>query len=239
MFDISQPVYNGAMPKPKIKVKNGYMLYALFLPVIGLFLERYAVSALVAIILWSLILILMPVVLLTDKKNLNKENVNTETLGNSFLLPPLYIFKRQALVGGETMLCVASVTLIIGAILTNGFIKGLRINTTNVNEMVPNSSVTQLDNFSGNTKYTIDECVKAYSSTDVNWSTEKKVYGFEITAQGKHSSKDFTIIIKLEFDGFTYHDFRITDVKINGESLDTDGKKDFYKAVFLDYQDRF
>lgn len=234
MYVKTPTVYDGVMPKPK--VEQGYILYALFLPLIGLFLERYAYSAVVAIILWALVLILMPLSCLLDKRMLDRHEVNTITLGKSFLFPPIYIYKRQVLVGGEAMLCVACATLCIGAILTNGFIKGLRINTDSVNDMVQNTAVTQLDNFSGQSVDTIGECINAYSQSEVKWSTEKQSYGFEITAQGTHGSKDFELIIRLEFDGFAYHEFKITDVMVGGEKLDKDGREDFYNACFIDYK---
>ncbi len=234
MYIKTPTVYDGVMEKPKVPI--GYILYAVFLPIIGLFLERYAYSALVAIVLWVLVLILMPLSCALDKRMLDKHDVNTVTLGKTYLFPPIYIYKRQILVGGEAMLCVACVTLCAGALLTNGFIKGLRLKTDSVVDMVPNTAVSQLDNFSGNSLYTIGECVQAYSKQTVNWKAEKTSYGFEVTAEGDHESKSFTIIIKLEFDGFAYHDFRITEVIIDGESLDKDKRSDFYKAVFIDYK---
>lgn len=234
MYVKTPTVYDGIMPKPKVSL--GYILYALFLPVIGLFLERYAVSAVVAIILWALVLILMPLSCALDKRMLDKHELNTVTLGKSYLFPPVYIYKRQTLVGGEAMLAVACVTLIAGAILTNGFIKGLRIDAESVNSMVQNTSITQLDNFSGNSNYTISECVSAYSQSAVSWKASKQSYGFEITADGTHDSKDFKIIIKLEFDGFTWHDFRIIAIEQQGERLDEDGRKDFLTACFVEYK---
>ena len=57
-------------PAAKPKAPIGYILYAMFLPVMGLFLERYAVSAIVAIIMWALVLILMPITCALDKKML-------------------------------------------------------------------------------------------------------------------------------------------------------------------------
>ena len=234
MYIKSPTVYDGVMDKPKVPI--GYILYAVFLPIIGLFLERYAYSAFVAIVLWAAVLVLMPLSCALDKRMLGKHDVNTITLGKSYLFPPIYIYKRQVLVGGEAMLCVACVTLCAGALLTNGFIKGMRLKTDNVKAMVPNTSVTQLDNFSGNSQYSIGECVQAYSKKTVNWTAEKTNYGFEGIAEGDHDSKDFKIVIRLEFDGFTYHDFRITDVVLDGKSLDKDGKKDFYQSVFIDYK---
>lgn len=234
MYIKTPTVYDGVMDKPKVPI--GYILYTVFLPIIGLFLERYAYSALVAIVLWAAVLVLMPLSCALDKRMLDKHEVNTVTLGKSYLFPPIYIYKRQVLVGGEAMLCVACVTLCAGALLTNGFIKGMRLKSDSVKDMVPNTSVTQLDNFSGNSVFTIGECVQAYSKKSVEWTAEKKDYGFEINAEGDHDSKDFRIVIRLEFDGFAYHEFKITDVVVDGKSLDTDGKKDFYQAVFIDYK---
>jgi len=219
----------------KIRVPIGYILYTVFLPVIGLFLERYAYSFTVAVVLWVLVVVLMCVSCALDKRMLADQDINTAALGKTYLLPPLYIYKRQSLVGGESMLCVASITLIAGALLTNGLVKGLRLSAENVSDMIPNTSVTQLDNFSGRSQYSIGECVKAYSSKEVDWHTEKKNYGYEITATGEHGSKEFKIIFKLEHDGFTFHSFLITGVEQDGKTLDADGRKDFYKEVFINY----
>jgi len=228
------PQYYAPAAKPKAPI--GYILYAMFLPVIGLFLERYAVSAIVAIIMWALVLILMPITCALDKKMLVKYDVNTESLGKTFLCPPLYIYKRQAMVRGEKMLCVACVTLLIGAIFTNGFIKGMRINEETVEAMIPNTAVTQLSNFSGKSQSTIGECLKAYSTKDLKWSTTKQSYGFDSVASGVHDGKDFKVTFKLEFDGFAYHDFIITAVEVDGKALEKDDRKDFLQACFVDYK---
>lgn len=232
MYVKSPTIYDGIMPKPKVPI--GYILYAVFLPVIGLFLERYAYSAVVAIVLWVLVLILMAVSCALDKRILDQQEVNTITLGKSYLFPPIYIYKRQVLVGGEAMLSVACITLMIGALLTNGFIKGLRVNADSIDELVQNSYISQLDNFSGNSNVTIGDCVNTYSSKQVSWKVEQKDYGFDITAEGTHDSKDFVISIKLEFDGFTYHSFYIQDITVSGKSLEKDEKKDFLQKCFID-----
>ena len=233
MYVKSPSVYDGITEKPK--VPNGYILYAVFLPIIGLFLERYAYSFTVAVALWVLVVVLMCVSCALDKRMLDKHDVNTVMLGKSYLFPPLYIYKRQVRVGGESMLCVASITLIAGALFTNGLVKGLLMSPSRAADMVPNTAVTQLDNFSGKSQYSIGECVSAYSSKDVDWQSEKKSYGYEVTAAGEHDSKNFKIIFKLEYDGFTFHAFLITGVEQDGKTLDADGRKDFYKDVFINY----
>ena len=234
MYVKSPTIYDGITEKPKVPL--GYILYVIFLPVIGLFLERYAYSAVVAIILWALIVILMPLCCALDKKMLEKHDVNTVTLGKSFLFPPVYIYKRQVRVGGESMLCVACITLCIGALLTNGFIKGMRVNTDNVGSIVQNSSISQLNNFSGSSKTTIGSCVDAYSEKEVKWDVTKQSYGFDIKAEGTHDSESFVISFKLEFDGFAYHDFLIYEVTVGGKTLDKEGRKKFLTKCFIEYK---
>lgn len=233
MFVKSPTIYDGIMEKPKVPI--GYVLYAVFLPVIGLFLENYATSIVVAIILWSLVPILMIVSCCLDKRMLTKNGLNTIGLGKTFLFPPVYIYKRQVLAGSETLLSVACATLLIGALLTNGFMKGLRVNAEAVNNSVPAYSVTDLDNFSGNSQYTIGDCLSTYSQSVVQWNTTKQEYGFETTAKGTHDSKDFKLTIKLEFDGFRYHSFSITTVEVDGKELDKDDKNDFLKKCFIEF----
>lgn len=221
---------------PKIKVPGGYLMYAILLPAIGLFLERYAYSAKVAMIHWALVLILMPVSCALDKRMLEKYEVDTITLGKTYLFPPLYIFKRQALVHKETALCIACIVLCVGAIFTNGFVKGMRINNDIMPEVVQNSSFSQLNNFSGTTLTTIGECLKAYSSEELKWTSEKADYGFKVTAQGKHNDKSFSMIFAVEFDGFTYHDFYITDILENDKELDKDSKTEILDQCFIKYE---
>lgn len=233
MLEQTPPVVDGIADKPKVPL--GYILYTAFLPVIGLFLERYAYSFIVAVTMWVLVLILMVVSCALDKRMLGKNSIDTTSLSKTYLLPPLYIYKRQKLVGGEPLLCVACATLIAGALLTNGIFKGMRMTPDDVGAMVPNSAVTQLDNFSGNSPYSIGECVSAYSTKEIEWNADKKDYGFEVTATGEHNSKEFKIIFKVEFDGFQFHAFLITDVEKNGETLDKEGRKDFYQDVFINY----
>ncbi|MBO5577047.1 MAG: hypothetical protein J5956_12225 [Ruminococcus sp.] len=220
----------------KIKVPGGYIFYALFLPVIGLFLEKYAYSAIVAIIMWALVIILMPLSCYLDKRMLEKHEVETIGLGKTFLFAPLYIYKRQKLVRGDPALCIVIVVLCIGAILTNGFVKGSRVTADVVPDIVRNSPITQLDNFSGSSVNTIDECVGKYLGKEAEWAAEKTDYGFMITAVGTHGSKLTEIKFRLEFDGFTYHSFRIFEITENGEELDTDGRKRVLNDCFIDYK---
>lgn len=233
MLEQTPPVVDVTAVKPKVPL--GYILYTAFLPVIGLFLERYAYSFIVAVTMWALVLILMVVSCALDKRMLGKNDIDTTKLGKTYLLPPLYIYKRQVLVGGEPMICVGCIAMLIGALLTNGIFKGMRMTADDVGAMVPNSAVTQLDNFSGNSSYSIGECVSAYSTKDIEWDADKKDYGFEVTATGEHDSKEFKIIFKVEFDGFQFHAFLITDVEKSGKTLDKDGKKEFYQDVFINY----
>lgn len=228
-------VQNGTPHKPN--VPSGYLLYAVFLPIIGLFLERYADSAVAAIILWVLVVVLIPVCCALDKRALEKHGVNTASLGNTFIFAPVYIYKRQSLIDGESMLCVAFVTLLVGAALTNGFVKGLRLDVQSVDQMIQNTAVTQLDNFSGTSIYTISQCVQGYSQSEVSWSTTKQSYGFQTIVSGSHDSKEFSITIELEFDGFTYQGFKIAAVSVDGKELDKDGKKDFLNECFVEYEE--
>ena len=231
---IPQQYYADAAPRPKAPA--GYILYAAFLPAIALFLERYAVSAVIAIILWALVLVIMPISCALDKKMLVKYDINTDILGKTYLLPPLYIYKRQTILKGEKLLSVACITVLIGALLTNGFIKGMRVDCDSVGQMIPNTNITQLSNFSGSSVNTIGECLNAYSSEEIKWTTTKQSYGFDSVAEGVHDSKSFKVTFKLEFDGFAYHDFVITDVESGGKLLEKDEKKDFYQACFIDYK---
>lgn len=228
-----QPSYDYGLPK--IKVPGGYILYALFLPVIGLFLERYAYSAKVAIMLWVLVIILMPVSCMLDKKMLEEREINTITLGKTYLFPPLYIYKRQILIRGEAAICVACVVLLLGAAISNGFVKGLRITDKVAPEIVQSSYFTSLDNFSGSTNYTIGDCISSYSESEVRWGSEKTDYGFEVTVSGTHDDKEFEFVFHLEFDGFTYHDFYISQITEGGEELDKDGRSRVLDDCFIKY----
>ena len=221
---------------PKIQVPGGYLMYAIFLPAIGLFLERYAYSAKIAMIHWALVLILMPISCALDKRMLEKHDVNTITLGKTYLFPPLYIFRRQDLVRKEAALCIACIILCVGAVFTNGFVKGLRINNDIMPDVVQNSSFSQLNNFSGSTLTTVGECLKAYSSEELKWNSEKTDYGFEVTAQGKHNNKCFSMVFVVEFDGFTYHDFYIDKILENDRELDKDSKTEVLDQCFIKYE---
>lgn len=216
-------------------MKNSKIVFVCFLPLIGLFLERYASNKISGIYLWVLVLLLMPVCCLLDFKSLEKSQTDVHSLKKFAVVPPIYIYKRSKLFDSQLGICgsIMLVCFIVSAISLNGFTQGLRINGEVMTESIKVTHASAVcESVDKDCNLDMEHFANAYFGKSCKWSSEKADGGFLIRVSGVKNKDNITIEIKVDFDGYVSGGAKITEVIKNGKKLNKSDKEKFLKEYF-------
>lgn len=216
------------------KLNNGLIWFICFLPLIGLFFEKYADSKTAGIVLWVLVPLMMIGSSLADIGQLRRQGIETDRLIKWVWLTPVYVYKREKLCGRELYKAIICGFFVIAALFMNSFTQSIKIDTDYMTISAQNSYVQSLDNFSGSSAKVIGDCITAYLGEDAEWGCTKDGDNYTVTAEGSHGSDSYKITFVIVYDGFTYCSFKISDVVKNGVSLRDDDFSAACKAIFID-----
>ena len=200
---------------------RGLVWFICILPLFGLFLEKYADGKITGILIWTLIIILLPVSCAADCINLKKKGEDISSIKKWVWLSPMYIYKREKLTGHESYKALMTAIFILSAFLMNGFIQGLKVNEDYVALVVQNSYVQNLDNFSGDSPNIIGEQTKSYFK-ETKWDCKKEGHTYTVTCSAEKDNKKYEIVFIVTHDGFCFQSFRLDQIKENGEKLPSD-----------------
>lgn len=224
-------------PKPVYTapaVGGGMMWFVCCLPLLGLFLENFAVSKWAGIFLWIAVPVMMIACCFVDHRKLKKlcRDESCRSLAKWRWLVPVYVFKREKLFGRETYKAIMLVIFCAAALFMNGFVSGRSVNTDSIPVLLENSYVQNLDNFSGTSASIIGEQLDNYLE-ETDWSCTKKGDVYTAVCSGKKDGVKTEVVFKVVHDGFTYQSVRIDCIQVNGEKLVGDDYKDTLTRIFI------
>lgn len=215
------------------RTDSGLLWFASILPIFGLFLEQYAVSAAVGVILWSLIVIAIPMACIYDYLMLKHDGYDVASLKKVLVLPPLYAFKRELLFNKNPNKGIVMGMFIIAAIFLNGFSQSYSITPKSMESSVKNSSVQSLDNISGNSSDIIIDRIEDYFGKDGEWKSEKIDGGYSVVYTAKKDKKEYVIYFVVKHDGFCYRGFKIENMTIDGKRPKDKEYKQLLKDILI------
>lgn len=232
LFGNPQPGYGGQygfVQQPvRPKTENGIIWYICILPLLALFLENYASSKWAGIFLWAATAVMLIVSCCYDCKKLEKADIDTSAVRGWVWLAPVYVYKREKMLGRETYKGIMLTVFLLAALAMNGFVQGTRINEDSLPEMLENSYVQNLDNFSGVSSNVIGEQLEKYLGEDADWKCTKKGDIYTAVCTGEHKGKKVQVSFEVEHDGFTFLGCRVSEIISDGKKLEDE---DFKKAL--------
>ncbi|MGN0601219.1 MAG: hypothetical protein ACI4I7_00765 [Oscillospiraceae bacterium] len=223
------------------KIRNGKVWYVAFLPLLGLFLENFAQNKWMGIILWLSILVIGPIVCISDEKDLRKFGVSSLQLYKARFFPPLYVYRRIIMTKQTKTPFVMLIIFMIWALLNNGFAASLKITDETFINMIQNcytSSVTDLDENKVNN--IIGERIDDFAQKDtVKWSYSeddcfKYVTVSGLCNYGSKQSQKFEITFKLNYDGYKVKEITLQSASLSNIQLNQNKLKDFLNKVFIE-----
>ncbi len=239
-FDFSGQMQQGYNPppaqaKPARRLSNSRVWYAAYSPLIGLFVEIYANSFALGILVWVCAIISCFIALALDKKYLNENNVNTDTLNTAYIfIPPLYMHKRAKLVGEKSFSELIFIFLFAYALLSNGFTAAALMDEDDMIYQVQENYIFNISGFEDDTNAsmyngTIGDLFEEYignenSDEDLcKWEAAKDDGVITVNASYDEADKiSFSAEFSMDYDGYAYGDVVLEKITLDGKTYEGD-----------------
>ena len=219
--------------QPNRNIQNGLIWFVCILPVFGLFLENYAINAIVGIILWSAVVVLIPFCCVIDCKNLEAQGYDMRSAKKFLFFPPLYIHKRNQIFH-HSFINVLIISLgLATAVFFNGFSQGLTLTANKVQAVVQNSYVSNLENFSGTSTNIIGTQLEEYFGKSAEWTSEKTNDGFSVVCSGTKGGETIKVYINVKHDGFCYQGVKVDKITVNNVKANKETSKKLLTEIFI------
>ena len=210
------------------KLRSGLVWYAALLPGLGLFLENYAINKYLGAFVWIFILIARPLSCLLDWKRFERIKGAAPSPKWLALLPTVYIFKRCTALRENTAVGVVCAICFTYGVIGNGFVVGLRVDDEAIINTTKNTSPYSLSEFSEYyTGHDFSENIEA-SLKDIDYSLTRSGDTCTVTIKGVETSTGSTVelVFTVAHDGFTYTEYELTEIRLDGVTLEGDDKTD-------------
>lgn len=208
------------------KIKNGRIWYAAILPLLACYLENFAVNIILGAVLWISVIIICPLVCISDEKHLRSFGLNTFELNKYKFIPPVYLFKRSIITRQSNTPFIIFLVFSAYAIMNNGFVQALRINDDTFIRSIQSSYVSSLSEYEEVISYnTIRSQIENFANKDsVDWKFSKdKDFRYvtaagECTYKGKDNQK-FEVVFQIDFDGYALISTEVKSLSIEDQEL--------------------
>lgn len=230
------------MPPPKKRLEKGErsnsggVWFVTALPVIGLFLEIFAVDKYAGAVLWISVIVMMYLGCIADFRSIRHEVYESQEdkLKMLLIFPPAYLFYRDKARTGEGYKGLVLGVLIIAAAFSNGFTDGLALDEENMIPKIENAWVSELDNVNISSDYYIGERLDIWFDNGFISDCTRSGDVFTIVFTGTHEEKDADVVIEVVHDGFAYQSIKAKGVVIDGKELEGDERIDALTDIFID-----
>ncbi|MBR6337083.1 MAG: hypothetical protein IKR76_05055 [Ruminococcus sp.] len=223
--------------------------YMIFLPLFGLFLENFAASLPLGILLWGLVMIFLRVAAYRDAKRAIEKNILQSSATTVAVLAPIvYLFMRcQGLGKGMGRFIALCITAAI-ALFTNGFTQSMRTNTQSFIEIARSRYLSELSVVEKVEKvdenYMLDDRVKIFID-EPDWSYSE--FGgkkcvilkgtFNDLAPEDYKGKETELKLKSNFDGYNIKSmsFKFDECTLDGKEVTGKDKEKLIKGLTHDW----
>lgn len=214
------------------KISSSRIWYAALLPLISLFIEIYAMNFLLGLMVWGFCIVMSIAACLFDRDYLNKLGIDVSPISPTFaLIPPIYMFKRAALVGERPSVGSICIITMVYALAFNGFTKALTIDNgdlidhvrgnywVNVSGVESGSGAQQSFELIGDTldRYTDEQL----GGSELHWSVDDD--GKKILVSADTNDGSMAVEFRFTFDGYVFGDIEVESLTIDGRTY-TDEK---------------
>lgn len=216
--------------------ESGGLWFVVLVPLIGLALQTFAVSKWAGIYLWAMIVVTLLISTFLDYKCVvqNHPEINFTPIKKWIWLAPVYLYKREKLLGHETYKAFLLGGLMLAAISMNNFMTSLRITTENIPEIIENTPVSVLDNFSGSSSDYIGDRLSIWLGEEYTSQCTRDENTFTAVFSGTHEGRQASVEIEVVHDGFVYKTVKVTAITEDGKKLEGDEFNETLKHIFID-----
>jgi hypothetical protein len=214
---------------------GGGLWFVTLLPLIGMFMENFAVDKYSGAVLWLMVIGFMFFGCHADLRHAyDLDEQAKQQLSKAVMIPPVYLYRRDKLrgVGGTKGIVMA--ILIAAAFFSNGFVQGLTVNKDSISERLENTYVETLGFETEDDEKTVGAQIKAWFDNGV-YKSECTHSGdiYAVTYIGTHDSKPAEVTVNVEHDGFVFKDITAEGIKFDGKELEDDELEDMQEEIFL------
>lgn len=215
--------------------EGGGLWFVVLLPLIGLALQSFAVSKWAGIYLWAMMIAALIISSFLDYRCVTQNHIEIDftQIKKWIWLAPVYVYKREKLLGHETYKAFLLGGLMLAAISMNNFMTSTRITADNIPEMIEDSPVSVLDNFSGNSSDYIGDRLSLWLGEEYESECTKEGDTFTSVFSGVHEGKQASVEIEVVHDGFVYKTVKVSAITMDGEKLEDGDFKDTLKEIFI------
>ncbi|MBR1863128.1 MAG: hypothetical protein IJ806_03450 [Ruminococcus sp.] len=211
----------------------GSIWYITLLPILGLFLQNFAISKWAGMFLWAAVFFSWIIACVLDYRVISREleGFNTQVLSPWWLMPPVYVIKRETLMGHDGLKGVISIAAAVIAIGANNFTASRNINEDSMTEILERTPVSSLEN-AGIGSYDLISDVLSETLGEYTTEIEKNGSVYSVKFKGRHGGVSTEVVINVTHDGFAYLGCEVESITSDGKVLEGDEFKEAIKALF-------
>ena len=208
----------GVVFRRKRGMGTGRLWYAALVPLFGIYIEMYADSFPLGVLVWVLAIVMGPAACLLDRRHIAGKGIDVSSLRPAYaLLPPLYIFKRTKLTNDQRVCGIVWCIMAVYALFMNGFTGSALMDETSMIGAVRDgywSGITETEDVS--CEKTIGETL-AEMGGELEWSALRAEGHLAVRCTGKTG---FRAVFKIDFDGYAVGKYHLDTIVTDGKTYD-------------------
>ena len=221
---------DGAVVRKKRGIGTGRLWYAALVPLFGIFIEIYADSFALGVLVWLIALIMGPAACLLDRRYVEEKGFDVLQLKPVYaLLPPLYIFKRTKLTGDSQISGIVWCIMLAYALFMNGFTQSLLMDESMMVSAIENdywSSIAETEDVDCDD--TIGVTLAAMGG-ELEWTAFRADGYLSVRCTGKSG---FGANFKIDYDGYAAGKYHLVSLTINDEIYEGEDAAKIIKERF-------
>lgn len=223
------------------RISSSRIWYAALVPVFSLFIEMYAMNLLLGLIVWGACIVMSIAACLFDREYLSGLGIDVSPLSPALaLLPPVYMFKRAALVGDRPTAGSICIITMVYALVFNGFTEAITMDKNDmINHVKDNywSNVSGVESGSSLTYELIGDTLDRYSDEQlggdtIRWSAEES--GRDILVCAETDDGSLVIEFAFDFDGYVFGDIEVESLTLGGRTYEDEKAADQLSSMIDD-----
>lgn len=230
MEEIILPVEE-AVKEEKRGITTSRLWYAALVPLFGIYLEIFANSLELGLLVWGLALVMGPAACLLDYRFLEKKGIYSPQLRPAYaLFPPLYIVKRTKLTGDSPVCGIVWCILFVFALAANDFTRALTLTESDMTGAISEgywSCITETANVSCDK--TIGESLEEMAGCTLEWSGARGDGCLSVSCKGENG---FMAKFRIDHDGYVAGNYHLIMISIDGSAYDGEDAADLIRERY-------
>ena len=207
-------------------LNNGRIWYTAVMPLLAVYIQSYATSFRLGVLVWAASAAMWVFSLLADRRYLESEGYDVSGLSPFLaLIPPVYMTKRYSMLGQRSSAPIVFVMVFVFALYANGFTRYATLKDNSYTDYVKYENWTDISEIRSalgdfTSEKNIGNSLKAYAKSEpdsgkMSWSVKKD--GVNVTVTASCKEKDFEAVFSFTYDGFSSGATKLTALRLDGK----------------------